>query len=223
MNICIIPARGGSKRIPRKNIKQFHGKPLLAWSIEAAIKSKCFDRIICSTDDKEVATVARKYGAETPFVRPPELSDDNTGITPVVAYTIAKLQEQNVLIDSVCCIYATAPFIRINDLKYSLKILKSENVDYCFSVTEFNFPIQRSVRITKDNRCEMLYPEMFNKRSQDLENVYHDAGQFYWGSAKAWIQEKPLFASHSIPYVIPHYRVQDIDTLDDWISAVIIK
>jgi len=219
MRIAVIPARGGSKRIPRKNIKSFHGKPIIAWTIEVAVKSKCFDRIICSTDDEEIASVANEYGAETPFLRPTELSDDHTGTIPVVAHAIEHLQDSESLIDSVCCIYATGPFIQADDLKNSLEQLENENANYCFSVTSYPFPIQRSIRITKKNRCEMFQPEMFNRRSQDLEEAYHDAGQFYWGKSTAWLEMKKIFSLKSTPYILPRYLVQDIDTEEDWIRA----
>jgi N-acylneuraminate cytidylyltransferase len=223
MKIAVIPARGGSKRIPQKNIKIFCGKPIIAWSIEAAKQSKCFDRVIVSTDDERIASIARQYGAEVPFIRPSKLSDDYTETSAVVSHAIEKLKELKKPIDLVCCIYATAPFIRPNDLKDSLvKLQKLQSVDYCFSVTNYSFPIQRSIRITKDDRCEMLQPSMFNSRSQDLEAAYHDAGQFYWGRVEAWSQKKPLFSLHSTPYILPHYRVQDIDTLDDWKRAELI-
>ena len=219
MRIAVIPARGGSKRIPRKNIKLFCGKPMIAWSIEVAVKSECFDRIIVSTDDIEIADIARQYGAETPFLRPASISGDRIGTNPVIAHTIKYFQEEKLLIDLVCCISATAPFIQADDLRYSLLNIKADDTNYCFSVTSYPFPIQRSIRITKENRCEMFQPEMFNKRSQDLEDAYHDAGQFYWGKVKAWIKNKSIFSSESIPYVLPRFRVQDIDKPEDWERA----
>jgi pseudaminic acid cytidylyltransferase len=219
MNICVIPARGGSKRIPRKNIKQFCGKPIIAWSIEAAIKSNCFERIVCSTDDDEIASVAREYGVEIPFLRPAELSDDYTGTIQVVAHAIDYLQKQGTNIDLVCCIYATAPFIQADDLKESLKQIENEDTNYCFSVTSYPFPIQRSIRITEENRFEMFQPGMFNKRSQDLEEAYHDAGQFYWGKTAAWLETEQMFSLKSTPYILPRYLVQDIDTEEDWLQA----
>jgi N-acylneuraminate cytidylyltransferase len=222
MRVAIIPARGGSKRIPRKNIKPFYGIPMIAWSIRAAQQSECFDCVLVSTDDQEIATIARQYGAETPFLRPASLSDDCTGIQAVVAHAIEWLQEKRVAIDLVCCIFATAPFVRAEDLKSSLKQVEAEDADYCFSVTSYPFPIQRSIRITKANRCEMFQPDMFNQRSQDLEEAYHDAGQFYWGKASAWFEEKSIFTTESIPYILPRYRVQDIDTPEDWKMAELL-
>ena len=219
MRIAVIPARGCSKRIPRKNIKEFCGKPMIAWSIEAAIKSNCFERIVCSTDDEEIAAVANKYGAETPFLRPASLCDDYTATIPVIAHAIETLQQEKGSIDLVCCIYATAPFITPNDIKLGLEKLLAENADYCFSVTSYPYPIQRSFRITKNNRCEMFQPEMFEKRSQDLEEAYHDAGQFYWGRSNAWLEEKQIFSHNTTPYILPRCRVQDIDTPEDWDRA----
>jgi len=219
MKIAIIPARGGSKRIPRKNIKLFHGKPMIAWSIQAALESDCFDRIICSTDDEEIARIARKFGAETPFLRPAYLSDDYTATIPVIAHAIKYLQNEVKQVDLACCIYATAPFIKPEDIKFSLEQIKRENVDYCFSVTSYPFPIQRAIRVIEKNRCEMFQSEMFNRRSQDLEDAYHDAGQFYWGNAHAWTEGRQIFSKKSIPYILPRDQVQDIDTMEDWKRA----
>ena len=219
MRVAIIPARGGSKRIPRKNIKYFFGKPMLAWSIEAAIKSRCFDQIICTTDDDEIANIAQEYGAETPFVRPKDLSDDHIGTIPVIAHAVEYLQSNGNKIELACCIYATAPFIQPIDLQNSLEQMQNNDLDYCFSVTSYPFPIQRSIRLTSNKRCMMLQPEMFQKRSQDLEEVYHDAGQFYWGTPQSWLEGRTLFSNNTMPYVLPRYRVQDIDTMEDWKRA----
>jgi pseudaminic acid cytidylyltransferase len=219
MNICVIPARGGSKRIPGKNIKQFHGKPIIAWSIEAALESQCFDRIVCSTDSEDIAKVARQYGAETPFLRPEIISDDHVTIAPVIAHSIEFYEKEVGAIDFVCCIFATAPFIQSFDIQKSLEIIKTKNIDYCFSATSYSFPIQRSIFINKDGRCKMFQPETYDKRSQDLEDMYHDAGQFYWGKASSWLENKNIFSEQSIPYLLPRYQVQDIDTEEDWIRA----
>ena len=219
MNIAIIPARGGSKRIPRKNIKEFCGQPMIAWPIQAAIESKCFDRIIVSTDDSEIAEVAKTYGAETPFVRPAELSNDHAGTIPVIAHTIEWLKASGYGVDNACCIYATAPFVMAGDLQIGFNILKSSGADYAFSVTSFPFPIQRAVRITNENCVQMFQPEHFNTRSQDLEEAWHDAGQFCWGKVNAWLDQKPVFNSHAAPIILPRFRVQDIDTQEDWQRA----
>ena len=219
MRLAVIPARGGSKRIPRKNIKLFGGKPMIAWSIEAAIQSGCFDRIIVSTDDAEIADVARAYGAEVPFVRPPELSDDHTATIPVVAHAIQWISQQFGPVKFACCLYATAPFIQSKDLRQGLHALQQSDALYALTVTNFAAPIQRSFRITQQQRIEMFNPDQYNTRSQDLEEAYHDAGQFYWGRAEAWLSSTPLHSEFAIPLLLPRYRVQDIDTMDDWIRA----
>jgi N-acylneuraminate cytidylyltransferase len=219
MNVAIIPARGGSKRIPRKNIKDFCGKPMIAWSIEKAIQSGCFDRVIVSTDDAEIASVAVRCGAEVPFLRPAELADDHTGTIPVIAHAVEWLNANGSMVDKACCIYATSPFLKAEDLIQGLSILDAEDVGYVFSVTSFPFPIQRAIRIRQDKRIEMFEPQNFDMRSQDLEEAWHDAGQFYWGKARSWIDQNPIFNSISAPVLLPRYRVQDIDTNADWIRA----
>ena len=219
MNVAIIPARGGSKRIPRKNIKPFCGKPMIAWSIEAALQSACFDRVIVSTDDAEIAEVARQCGATVPFMRPAELSDDFTGTIPVIRHAIewCILHEQSV--EHACCVYATAPFVSAADLRRGLGMLQGNECDYAFSVTSYAFPIQRALRLTEQGRVAMFNPEHFNTRSQDLEEAYHDAGQFYWGRAEAWLHGKMIFSPDSLPVLLPRHRVQDIDTPEDWHRA----
>lgn len=219
MYLAVIPARGGSKRIPRKNIKPFFGRPMIAWSIEAAQKSGCFDNIIVSTDDDEIAEIARAYGATVPFKRPRHLADDHTGTTPVIAHAADWHRTQGMALSAVCCIYATAPFVQAGDIRKGFQMLQAEGCDYVFSVTSYPFPIQRSIRITAAGRVEMFYPDQFKTRSQDLEEAYHDAGQFYWGIQDAWIQQRPIFSMNSVPLVLPRYRVQDIDTMEDWERA----
>lgn len=219
MIVAVIPARGGSKRIPRKNIKLFCGKPMIAWSIEAAVESGCFDRVVVTTDDAEIAAVAKEWGADVPFIRPAELSDDFTGTIPVIAHAVDWLKAQNLQPKAVCCLYATAPFVQAGDLQRGLKILCEQDVDYAFSMTSYAFPIQRAIRLTSDGRVNMFNPEHFNTRSQDLEEAYHDAGQFYWGSANAWLQHRPIFSEKAAPVFLPRHRVQDIDTPEDWLRA----
>lgn len=219
MKIAIIPARGGSKRIPRKNIKPFCGKPMIAWSIDAARLSGCFDRIVVSTDDEEIAQVANHHGAEIPFMRPAALSDDHTGTTPVMAHAIDWVNQHIARVSHACCIYATAPFVQADDLRRAYAQLEQSGADYVFSVTSYAFPIQRAIRITDQHRVEMFSPEHFQTRSQDLAEAFHDAGQFYWGRAEAWLAEQPLFSPAAAPFVLPRHRVQDIDTLEDWIRA----
>ncbi len=219
MKLAVIPARGGSKRIPRKNIKLFCGKPMIAWSIEAAMQSGCFDQIVVSTDDNEVAEVARHFGAKVPFMRPDVLSDDHTGTTAVIAHAINWFASQGYKPENVCCLYATAPFVSADDLRKGLSVLIETACDYAFPVTSYAFPIQRAIRITESGRVEMFNPKYFNTRSQDLDEAFHDAGQFYWGRAQAWLQNKVILGSTSVPIKILRHRVQDIDTPEDWIRA----
>ena len=219
MKLAIIPARGGSKRIPRKNIRPFCGRPMIAWTIEAARQSACFDGIVVSTDDPEIAEVARACGAEVPFMRPSSLSDDYTGTIPVIAHAIEWHERRGTNPTQVCCLYATAPFVQADDLKQGLQMLQKEVCDYVFPVTSYAFPIQRAVRMTPAGRVEMFNPEQFNTRSQDLEEAYHDAGQFYWGSAQAWLEGRPIFSPEAAALILPRFRVQDIDTPEDWERA----
>ncbi len=212
MTLCVIPARGGSKRIPNKNVKLFHGQPMIAWSIAAAIESRLFDRIIVSTDDDDIADIARAEGAEVPFMRPAELSDDHTPTVPVVAHAIQELQASG----DVCCLYATAPFVRATDIIEAHKLLTRTNAQFAFPVTTFPFPIQRAIYLRSEGRMEMCQPEHANTRSQDLEEAYHDVGQFYWGRQSAWLVGQPIMGPHSAPLVIPRHRAQDIDTPEDW-------
>ena len=219
MRLCIIPARGGSKRIPRKNIKEFLGQPVIAYSIKAAIDSQYFDKVIVSTNDAEIAEVAKSFGASVPFMRPDELADDYASTIPVVKHAIEWFDDQGQSPSEVCCLYATAPFVRASTIRKAYEQMQSTQADYCFTATSFAFPIQRAIKITAENRVEMLYPEHLETRSQDLEESYHDAGQFYWGKAEAFKQQKPLFSKSATPYILPRYLVQDIDTLEDWKKA----
>ena len=219
--VAIIPARGGSKRIPRKNIKLFHGKPLIAYSIETAIKSNLFDKVIVSTDDEEIAQISKKYGATVPFLRPKKLSDDFTGTGAVVNHTLEYLKSVGENYDFVCTIYATAPFLDEKYLIEGFEKLKNSNAKNAFSCTSMPFPIQRTFKITENQRCEMFWPENFMKRSQDLEEAYQDAGQFYWTNLNIKSDEI-TFGKDSIPIILPRYLVQDIDTLEDWQRAEIM-
>lgn len=219
MRLAVIPARGGSKRIPRKNIKLFAGQPMIAWSLSAAQQSGCFDRIIVSTDDAEISQVAQAYGAEVPFLRPPELSEDYIGTIPVVAHAIAWQNAHSEAVTQACCIYATAPFIQPKDLQRGLTALQTSGAKYAFAVTTYAFPIQRAIRITSEQRVAMFQPEQFETRSQDLDEAWHDAGQFYWGEVSAWLEGIPLFSKDAVPVPIPRHRAQDIDTPEDWRHA----
>lgn len=219
MKVAVIPARGGSKRIPRKNIKEFCGKPMIAYSIEAALNSGCFDKIIVSTDDSEIAQVAKSYGAEVPFIRPKELSNDYTGTIPVIRHAIDWLVKQGSDPNLVCCLYATAPFVTAEYLQQGLQQLEETNAAYAFTVTSYAFPIQRAIKLNPELGVEMFDANNFNTRSQDLEEAWHDAGQFYWGRVGAWLSEKIIFGADSTPVILPRHRVQDIDTPEDWERA----
>lgn len=216
MNIAIIPARGGSKRIPRKNIKLFHGKPMIAYSIEAALESGCFDKVIVSTDDNEIAAIAKQYGAQVPFMRPAEIADDYATTLDVIAHALKWCIEDGIKVKNACCIYATAPFISSSSLQEGMVALSIGDTDYTFSATSYAFPIQRAIKIDNECRVNMFQPEHLNTRSQDLEEAYHDAGQFYWGKAQAFLEKRAIFGSNSKAVLLPRKRVQDIDTQEDW-------
>ncbi len=223
MRLAIIPARGGSKRIPRKNIKDFNGKPIIAYSIEAAIETGCFDKVIVSTDDLEIAEVAKQYGAEVPFFRPLEIADDYATTGDVIVHAVNWFEQQGQKIEYLCCIYATAPFIDVEDIKNTYQLLINDpTASYCFPVCEFPFPIQRGVKLTDSKRVEMFQPQHFNTRSQDLEHAYHDVGQFYWGKPEAYRQHVPMFSKQAIAYPISRKRVVDLDTLEDWEFALLL-
>jgi pseudaminic acid cytidylyltransferase len=222
MKIAVIPARGGSKRIPRKNIKLFRGKPVIAWSIDAANKSGLFSHIIVSTDDAEVSAVAEQWGAEVPFIRPSIISGDYAGTTEVIAHATQWAVDRGWPVTAVCCIYATAPFIHADDLRIGLQELESGNWAYAFSVTDFPAPIFRSFRKHPEGGLEMFFPEHFSTRSQDLPVALHDAGQFYWGRPESWLQGVRVFGRRSYPMEIPRWRVHDIDTPEDWIRAELV-
>lgn len=219
MNIAIIPARGGSKRIPRKNIKLFCGKPMIVWSIETALNSGCFDRVIVSTDDAEIAEVAKKAGAEVPFFRPTELADDFASTEDVIIHAVQTLDKSGKPPELICCIYPTAPLLQPESLQHGLTLLQQKHLHYALSVASYAYPIQRALRLDQDSRLEMFQPEHRDARSQDLTPAYHDAGQFYWGTRRAWLERQVIFGSNSAAVVLPRYRVTDIDTEEDWICA----
>ncbi|MCA9106535.1 MAG: pseudaminic acid cytidylyltransferase, partial [Planctomycetales bacterium] len=216
MNLAVIPARGGSKRIPGKNIRDFLGRPAIAYSIAAAQESGVFDRIIVSTDSPEVTAVARELGAEVPFVRPAELSDDHTPTIPVIAHAIDWQESTGATVDFACCIYATAPFVQAADLRSGLERLRADpSLEFAFPITTFPFPIFRALSV-EDGVVRMFYPEHVSTRSQDLPEAWHDAGQFYWGTANAWRTSRGIFTSRAAGIPLPRCRVQDLDTLEDW-------
>jgi pseudaminic acid cytidylyltransferase len=216
MAICVIPARGGSKRIPRKNAALFHGRPMIAWSIAAAQASGIFTRIVVSTDDAEIAEIARGAGAEVPFMRPAALSDDHIGTVPVIGHAAETLGLPD---DTpLCCLYATAPLIVAGDLLAGFDLLQ-QGARFVLSVTTFPYPIQRALRRHADGRVEMMDPALANTRSQDLEEAWHDAGQFYWARAAVWRSAKPALGPGARGLALPRHRVQDIDTPEDWTRA----
>lgn len=219
MNVAIIPARIGSKRVPKKNIKFFHGKPIIAYSILAALETRLFNNVIVSTDSMELADIAISYGAEVPFIRPAKLSDDFTGTDAVILHALNWLIAHGASIQYACCIYATAPFIKSEFIKNGLDLLKKHNATSAFSVTTYPYPIYRSLRINEDGCLQMIWPDYMNVRSQDLSEAYHDAGQFYWADAKKYLIEKKFFSRNAVPVVLPRYLVQDIDTDEDWKRA----
>lgn len=219
MRMAVIPARGGSKRIARKNIKEFCGKPMIAWAIKAAKETNIFDLIVVSTDDDEIAKIAEELGATVPFKRPSNLSDDYTGTSPVVAHAIEWHLNQGFDIEEVCCIYASSPFTKPDDISIALSALIEHEAEFAFPITSYVYPIQRALLLNNAGCVEMFDQSNFFTRSQDLQEAYHDAGQFYWGRLEAWLSLKPIFGSYSTPVILPRYRVQDIDTYEDWERA----
>ena len=210
--LCVIPARGGSKRIPRKNVKDFLGKPLIAYSIEAALNSGVFERVIVSTDDALIADVAVKFGAQVPFMRDAALSDDYATSSDAVADAATRLGGYS----HVCCLYATAPLITGEILREAYGKFEEAGCEFLFSATEFSFPIQRAIRLGEDGAVSMFYPQFALTRSQDLERAYHDAGAFYFGRHEAWLEKKPIFAPHSRAFLLPRNLACDIDTPEDF-------
>jgi len=221
-NICIIPARGGSKRIPKKNIKNFLGRPIIKYSIEAAFETGLFKDVIVSTDNHEISKLSSQLGASIPFIRPKSISDDFSGITEVVAHSIAYLKLNNIKIDNICCLFATAPFVKVEEIKKGFQLLNLVKKDrFIFTAAKFSFPIQRSFCLDRNKLALPFDKFATNERSQDLKDYFHDAGQFYWGKPEAWLSNKNFF-EESMPLIIPSWRVQDIDTLEDWQRAELI-
>jgi pseudaminic acid cytidylyltransferase len=219
MKLAIIPARGGSKRIPRKNVKPFAGKPMIAYAIEAARTSGLFDKVIVSTDDAEILDVARAAGAEAPFMRPTDLADDHTPTVPVIRHAIEMCRDQGWPVDWVCCIYPGVPFLQVEDLVSAFDLLQANGGEgYVFPVTGFPSPIQRALKMD-DSACVAPFnPQYASTRTQDLEPAFFDAGQFYWGAADTWLQGLNIHA-HGRGIVLPEWRVVDIDTPADWDRA----
>lgn len=218
MRLAVIPARGGSKRIPRKNLRPFNGRPIILYSIEAALTSGLFDQVVVSTDDGEIAALALSGGAQTPFIRPAELADDHTGTNAVVRHAIDWFEAAGQRFDEVCCLYATAPFVTAADLCEAQRRL-SPAVEFVFAATRFDFPVQRALLRSEDGVVQPMFPQWIGMRSQDLPEAIHDAGQFYWGSPEAFRRHDVVFLAAAVAHELPTFRVQDIDTPDDWIRA----
>lgn len=214
--LAIIPARGGSKRIPGKNIKNFLGKPIIAYSIETALKSNLFDEVMVSTDDEKIAEVSKSYGAKVPFLRSQKNADDYATTIEVLLEVLNNYTANNINFKYACCMYPTAPLSRADKLKMGFEKLQKENLNSVFPVVAFSYPIWRGLKITSDNQIRMIWPENLNKRSQDLEEVYHDAGQWYWFNVEKFRKEQKIFSENSSCLILPATEVQDIDNLIDW-------
>lgn len=219
MKVCMIPARAGSKRIPNKNIRTFAGKPILAHAIQTACDSEIFDQVIVSTDSIDIATIAKEWGAEVPFMRPTELADDFTGTTPVIQHAIAALEAAGSKVDFMCCLYPTTPLLKAGHINAAWEILDVGRADLVFTATSFAYPVQRALRITESGGVEAAYPEHIHARSQDLEPLFHDAGQFYFASRHRFLHGPGVFHPESHPLVLPRQQVVDIDTEEDWQHA----
>lgn len=215
MNLAVITARGGSKRIPRKNIKEFCGKPIIAYSIEAAVQSGIFDEVMVSTDSEEIAEVSKRYGAQIPFMRSAETSDDYATTADVLLEVFSEYIKRGCNYEYACCIYPTAPFVTSEKIKTGMEIVRNEDVDAVMPVVAFSFPPQRGLMIT-NKKVTAIYPNQMVARSQDLETVYHDCGQFYCFNVDSFLKYKSLFCPETIPMIMDELEVQDIDSETDW-------
>ena len=218
-SVAIITARGGSKRIPRKNIKPFLGKPIIHYSIQAALDAGCFDEVMVSTDDAEIAEIAKQAGASIPFMRSPENSNDYAGTIEVLKEVINSYQEKGQTFDALCCLYPTAPFVTADRLREAVQLLGEKDADCVLPVVQYSYPIQRSLHINEQGLAQMNWPENYSVRSQDLVPVYHDSGQFYCLRTKTLFEQMKLFADKTVPIILPESEVQDIDTEEDWKMA----
>lgn len=219
--LCIIPARGGSKRIPKKNIKNFLGKPIIAYSIEAALKSRLFDEVMVSTNDNQIAKIAKKFGAKVPFLRSEKNSDDFATTYDVIEEVIYTYKKNNQEFETVCCIYATAPFVTPLSIINAYNLMINKGYNSVFPVLEFSFPIQRALKIDSSNKIQLFQPEYLNTRSQDLEKAYHDVGQFYWFITSKVLEIKKIWTNNTGVIVLEQSQGQDIDTIEDWELAEI--
>ena len=221
MKIAIIPARGGSKRIPKKNIKIFNGKPMIVWAIEKVKESKFFDQIVVTTDDAGIMEIANKHGAKTPFKRSKELSDDFTITVPVIANAIIECEKLEWKIDYACCVYPCSPFIKVEDFEKSYNKMIQGDFEFIYPVTEYRHPIQRAMSFNKKGMMELEFSESNKARTQDYKKLYHDTGQFYWGTRNAWVNQKKMHTDGTA-FVTPSWRIVDIDTEDDWTRAELL-
>jgi len=219
-NLAIIPARGGSKRIPKKNIKDFFGKPIISYSIKVALDSGLFNEVMVSTDSIEIAEIAKKYNAKVPFLRSSTKSNDYCGLADVIIEVLEEYKKAGIEFDNICCILATAPFISKNSLTQSYKKLNENNFDSIFPVIKYSFPIQRALQFDKE-KIQMIWPENLMTRSQDLTPSFHDAGLFYWIKKDILLSEKKLWTNNSTAIEISEKEAQDIDTFSDWEKAEI--
>lgn len=215
-NLAIIPARGGSKRIPRKNIKEFLGKPIIAYSIEVALTSGLFDEVMVSTDDEEIATIAKQYGAKVPFMRSHENADDFATLADVLIEVLRQYQVTHKSFENICCILPTAPLTNASQIRNAFKKLTDENLDSVLPVVEFSYPILRALELDTNNKLKMIWPKYLNSRSQDLKPAYHDSGSFYWVKSNSLIEQETLFCNNGSAIVLPETEIQDIDNETDW-------
>jgi N-acylneuraminate cytidylyltransferase len=221
-SLAIIPARAGSKRIPKKNIREFKGKPMIAWSIETALASKLFDEVVVSTDDSVTAKIARDYGATTPFIRPKNLADDHATTAEVMAHAADWVADHFDSCEYLCCIYATAPFLHADDLREGLFQLTTSHVGYTYAVSEFDYSPYRALSKSEDGLYSLQQQTFAATRSQDLPKLYHDAGQFYWSTVKQCQLNLNILSCSGIGIPISRMRSQDIDTEEDWRMAELI-
>jgi len=219
MRIAIIPARAGSKRIPNKNIKEFLGKPIIAYSIQAALESNLFDKIVVSTDSEQIKAISQKYGADVPFLRSEKNSDDFATTVDVIIEVINQFEVKGIKVDEACCIYATAPFVRPEELTTAYSLMREVEYDVVFPVLPYSFPIQRAVKLDSEKKIQMFFPDNRQTRSQDLEKSYHDSGQFYWFKVKSVIEKKSLWTDNTGVIILDEMHAHDIDTMKDWIIA----
>lgn len=216
MNIAIIPARSGSKRIPNKNIKKFKGLPIISWTMKAILRSNIFDKIIVSTDSEKIARISKNLKAEVPFIRPKLISNDYASTTDVIKHAVNWLKIKKISPSFVCCIYPTAAYIDPKDIVKGFNKIKKNKLNYVFSAGKYQSSIFRSFKKKKNKGLEMNFPKYYNKRTQDIFETFYDAGQFYWGTPDAWLKAKPIFSKKSGIIEISKLKIHDIDTLQDW-------